>query len=292
MLPTMARHFFEFGLKLDINKSSENYAQAYRLLGHIGLDVAQPRAALSAYKKALSLRLEIEESDSPPLADVYDSIACSYAEIGDVDPAFENLSKARAIHYAHNPSHMGRTQVIYAMTYLRAGLPDDALASLQACWKLQGLTKDQIIISKYPKHSGDIVLLSRIKYMKGDKEEAQRLVSRTISMRKGVYGNKGPRVADSMFILARMLQADGENYLAAKLLREVVDMSRGVPEMQGHLARALWFWAEVESNIGDEKEAARLRDIAKVERDKIEGREAANGNTDDSFMSLVGWMLW
>ncbi|GAD96166.1 hypothetical protein MGYG_02418 [Paecilomyces variotii No. 5] len=251
--PTAARHFFEYGLQLNISKSSENYAQAYRLLGHIGLDVAQLHAALSAYKKALSLRLEIGDENSPALADVYDSIACSYAEIGDVDSAFENLSKAGDIHYAHN-------RPIWV-----------------ECWKLQGLAMDQIMTSKFPKHSGDIVLLSRMKYMKGEKEEAQRLISRTI---------------DSMFILARMLQADGESYLAAKLLREIVDMSRDVPEMKGHLAWALWCWAEAESNIGDEKEAATLRDMAKAERDKIEGRETVDGSTDNSFMSLVGWMLW
>lgn len=90
----MARSFIEYGLSLDIKQSTPNYAQAYRLLGHIGLDMAQPRAALAAYEKALAARETLEEPNSPPIADIYDSIACSYTEQGRVAEAFEYLSKA------------------------------------------------------------------------------------------------------------------------------------------------------------------------------------------------------
>lgn len=161
---------FEFGLRLDIDRCSAICAQAYRLLGHIALDLARPREALSAYQKALEARQKLEEPNSPPIADVYDSIACSYTEIGDVSQAFEYLSKAADIHHAHNPLRMARTQAIYAMTYLRAGQPDKALAALTECWRLQNLTEEQISASKYPKHSGDIVLLARIRYAQGQKK--------------------------------------------------------------------------------------------------------------------------
>lgn len=254
--------------------------------------MAQPKVALSAYKKALMVREQIEEPKSPPIADVYESIACSYTELGEVSEAFEYLSKAAAIHRTHNPLHMARTEAIYAMTYLRAGQPAEALTALHRCWRLQGLDEEQIAHSRYPKHSGDIVLLSRIKYAQGLKQEAQTLASRTISIRKGLFGDKGPRVADSMFQVACMLEADNEDVLAAKLLRTVVEISRSVPEMQGHFARSLWFLAVVESKMGDNNAAEGLRTEARRERDKIDGREAKDEDTDDAFMNLVGWMLW
>lgn len=178
------------------------------------------------------------------------------------------------------------------MTYLRAGQPDAALTALQKCWQLQGLTEEQIAQSKYPKHSGDIVLLSRIKYAQGLKTEAQELASRTISIRRGHFGDKGPRVADSMFIVARMLEDSGEMVLAAKLLRGIVDMGKDFPEMQGHLARALWFLARVEERMGDGRRVEELRVEARAVRDGIQGREVADENTDDSFMGLIEWMLW
>jgi tetratricopeptide (TPR) repeat protein len=223
---------------------------------------------------------------------VFDSIACSYTEQGNVSDALEYLSKSSDIHRAHNPHHMARTQAIYAMTYLRAERPDEAMEALETCWRLQNLTEEQITQSRYPKHSGDIVLLSKIKYAQGLREEAQQLASRTISIRKGLFGDKGPRVADSMFIVARMLEADGEDVIAAKLLRTVVEISRGLSEMHGHLARSLWFLAEVESKMGNNNLADQLKAEAVNERDLIDGREAAEEDTDESFMNLVGWMLW
>lgn len=238
------------------------------------------------------MREQLEEPNSPPIADVYDSIACSYTEMGEVTQAFEYLSKATAIHHAHNPRLMARTQAIYAITYLRAGQPDEALAALTECWGLQSLTECEVAESKYPKHSGDIALLARIRYAQGQKDEAQKLASRTISIRKRHFGEKGPRVADSMFIVARMLDADGESVLAAKLLRDIVNMSRSTLEMKGHLTRAQWFWAMAEAEIGNNGRADELRNMAKKGRAELDGMSTVNEPTDADFTSLVAWMLW
>lgn len=132
------------------------------MLGHIALDVAQPKVALKAYQSTLRARLKFCDSNSPQIADVYDSIACAHTEIGDVTQAFEILEKSKAIHLRNDPKHMARTLAIYAMTYLRAEQPAEALQALTECWKLQGMSEDQISQSRYPKHSGDIVLLARI----------------------------------------------------------------------------------------------------------------------------------
>lgn len=290
--PMAAKTFFEFGLKLNISPSTRNYAQAHHYLGHIALDMARPNAALSAYQKVLNVRQGFEEPSSALIAEAYESIATSLTEQGKVAQAFQYLAKAADIHRVHSPLQMHRTHSIYAMAHLRNGQPEKALLSLQRCWKLQNLTEEQVMASKYPKHSGDIVLLSRIKYAQGLKKDARQLASQAISIRRGIFGDKGLRVADSMFIAARMLETDGEDGLAMKLLRTVVEMSRDMTEMQGHLARSLWFLANLERKAGNHTDAVILAAEAKDIRDKVKGREGSNADTDGAFMSLVGWMLW
>lgn len=114
------------------------------MLGHIALDVAQPRAALRAYQQTLKARLKLVDANDPQIADVYDSIACAYTEIGDITNALAILDKAKAIHLSHDPKCMARTEAIHAMTYLRAQRSDDSLKSLKNCWELQGMTEEQI----------------------------------------------------------------------------------------------------------------------------------------------------
>ncbi|KAI0861638.1 hypothetical protein F4860DRAFT_475715 [Xylaria cubensis] len=292
--PTLALSFFEYGLDQDIDKSSVIAAQAFRLLGHISLDLARPHTAFKAYQDALAARRRIEKPESPPIADVYDSIACSLTEIGNVDEAMEYLDRAMAIHSAHDPLKRGRTEAIRALAFLRAGQSAKSLEALQVCWELQGLTQEQVEASDYPKHSGDIVLLARIYWMQGEKDRAQELISRTISIRRGLFGQHGgPRVADSIFQLARILEDRGKDVLAAKLLNEIVDISGAAVEMRAHLARGLWFLASVEHKLGSpERRCKDLREKARQERARIIGREGTDEDTDESFMSLVSWMLW
>lgn len=186
--------------------------------------MAQPKAALEAYNETLASRLKLVEPDDPAIADVYDSIACSYTEMDNTPKALEILNKAREIREAKDSSRMARTLAIFAMTYLRAKMPAKALTALKDCWRLQNLTEEQIAQSKYPKHSGDIVLLSRIHCVQGNSASALQLASKSITIRKGILGDKGPRVADSMYIVAKMLRAEQKEASAAKLLREIVDM--------------------------------------------------------------------
>jgi hypothetical protein len=122
----VARFFFDYGLRLPIATPSPVSAQAHRLLGHVALDLAQPRAALAAYNSALAARQALESPGSPALADVHDSLVCSYTELGVVALALEHLAQARAIHEAHDTRRMARSRAIDAMTRLRAGEPDAA----------------------------------------------------------------------------------------------------------------------------------------------------------------------
>jgi hypothetical protein len=93
------------------------------------------------------------------------------------------------------------------LAYLQKNQPEKALESLRLCWKLQNKTHEEIAESQYPKHAGDIVLLAQIQYALGHKEEGQRLASISITICRGIFGFRGPCVADSIFIVARMLEA-------------------------------------------------------------------------------------
>ena len=69
-----------------------------KLLGHIALDLAQPRVALQTYQEPLAARLERSDLKCTVIPDVYDSITCAYTEIGIVSEAFAYLEEAKAIH--------------------------------------------------------------------------------------------------------------------------------------------------------------------------------------------------
>lgn len=275
-----------------MDRSDELCNPALRLLGHVALDVAQPKAALDAYNETLAARLRLVSVHDPTIANVYDSVACALTEMGEVVQALEILDKAVAIHNAHDPSRMARTDAILAMTHLRAGNADAALKAIQDCWRLQGMTEDKLEKSRYPKHSGDIVLLSRIRYMQGDRKSALELASKSITMRKGMFGAKGPRVADSMYLVATMLTDEDKVASATKLLRDVIEMSQGLIEMRGHHARALWTLARWENGTRNPDEIKRLQQEAREMRDSVELRETEDLDTDEDFAKLVGYMLW
>ncbi|KAI6520639.1 hypothetical protein MCOR16_008185 [Pyricularia oryzae] len=291
--PYLAQAFIEFGIHIHNDDSSSTMAQAHRILGHILLDIAQPHAALKAYTKALSIRLRTEEPNSPPIADVYDSIACSYTEIGDMPNAFDFIERATAIHLAHDPQHMARTDAIRAMACLRDCRPSKALQALQKCWKLQSLSQQEIEQSRYPKHSGDVMLLARILWALEERSTGRELASRAVSIRRGIFGeNGGPRVADSLFHLALMLSEDGEHVLSAKLLREITQMDVGMKEIKPHQARAFWFLAKEEGKIGTRQDLCEdLKRQAKTAYQALKHGQAFD-DSDQAYMNLVSWMLW
>jgi hypothetical protein len=135
------------------------------------------------------------------------------------------------------------------------------------------------------------VLLSRIEAAKGNKELALQLVSMTISIRKDIHGIKGPRVADSMYIAVGMSRDEGNDAVAAKMLRETVDMARGMLEMRPQVSRTLWTLGRIEDDFGNTLEADRLKAETKEVRSQIEGREGTDEDSEAGFASIVTWLL-
>ncbi|KAG9253974.1 uncharacterized protein F5Z01DRAFT_743372 [Emericellopsis atlantica] len=287
--PYLAQVFLEFGLRIDIGESHPVSAQAQRILGHICLDIAQPHAALSAYSKTLSLRLMTEKADSPPIADIYDSIACSYTEIRNMPKAFEYVERTTAIHLAHDPAHMARTEAIRAMAFLRDNRPSEALCALHKCWELQNLSQEDVESSRYPKHSGDIMLLARILWALGQRSTGRELASRAVDASSRPVDIR----RDSMFHLALMLNEEEEQLLSAKLLRDITKIDSSVQETKPHQARAFWFLAKFEEQIGTPRNLCdEIKSNAKRIKDALKQSEAGQDNSDKAYMSLVGWMLW
>ena len=100
--PTIGQSLFQYGLSLTNNLSIRLAAQADRLLGHIALDIAHPRVALSAYEKALALREKFKDPVSLEIAEVLDSIACSLTEIGDWGESTRTTPQSR-VHFSRLP---------------------------------------------------------------------------------------------------------------------------------------------------------------------------------------------
>ncbi|KAI9877672.1 MAG: hypothetical protein M1830_003152 [Pleopsidium flavum] len=170
---TAARSFFTFGLSLHVDLEGPTCNPAVRLLGHIALDIAQPRLALEAYHEALAAQLNYTETDK-------------------VTQAFEYLDKAVKTHQVKNPHGMARTYAVLAMTFLRAKRnktlpPDQALGVLNERWRLQDLTEEDIAGSKYPStaailsicHASDV-------YAQGNKEAALKLASKSINIGRAI----------------------------------------------------------------------------------------------------------
>ncbi|KAJ5178264.1 Tetratricopeptide-like helical [Penicillium coprophilum] len=75
------------------------------------------------------------------------------------------------------------------------------------------------------------------------------------------------------------------------MLRAIVNMSRGVSEMQGHLARALWFLGISGRQLGNAVSAKQLKVEALSERNEL-SENFDLSEDDHCFEGLIRWMLW
>ena len=288
----MSRSFFEYDLFLDVNRDSELCNPAMRLLGHVALDLTQSKIALEIYNETLATRLKIVSTNDSTIVNVYDSIVCALIEMSDEVQALTILKKVVAIHKADDSTRMTRTNAILAMTHLRARNAKQALETIQDCWRLQDLTENQLQMSRYLKHNDDIVLLSRIRYMQGDRDSVFELASKSIIMRKDMFDAKESKVADSMYHVAKMLTDEDKIVSAMKLLKDIIEMSSELIEMRRHHARTLWTLTRLKIEVTSANEIQKLQQEVREMCNNIEDREIDDVNIDEDFAKFVDWMLW
>lgn len=247
---------------------------------------------IKSFSRNIGITIKLDSPDDPIIANFFDSIAYSYTEIDKASKALEYLDMANEIHFACDPKGMSRTKACYGMAYMRAKDYNRTLSALEDCWHLQNRTQEPIMTSKYPKHSGDILLLASIRYGQGDLPTALEITSKCITMCKDVLGNKGPRLADSTFFVATMLRETGKIAAAAQMLTETVHISLGLKELEAHLARAPWNSGDAEEATGNWDEAKDLEARARATRVQVEGRECEDEDTDEGIHRLVAFFLW
>ncbi|CAH0044857.1 unnamed protein product [Clonostachys solani] len=311
--PDLSTYFVDYVLKehhspmFGVRMSADFLASTYTLQGHALLDLAQPRAALNVLNSALNILEDRHGPNSTSVAKACDSLALAYIETGDVDKASAFLSRADAIYvdkaYLHLDSEAGRqkpyviprTRAIQSLIDLRAKKLDDAVKCLQHFWRDREMRLESVEASPDSNYGGDVMLFARICWAQGKAVEAQELASHAITMRRTFYGpHGGPRVADSLFLVATILEDRGFPDIASSVLRKIIDMSEGEsPVLYPHIARACWFLARVaERNGSDAAKVSELRAKAREFRESGRRSEGPVEDTDDAFMNLVSWMLW
>ncbi len=190
--------------------------------------------------------------------------------------------------YFWQVEHVYSSHVLYALAFLRGDQPDRALKALQyvcaGCFRIRYKSKlptpDIRTRRRHCSTRTNIICTWTERGRAKIGFEINPLAPRDLAWRTQSSS------------LQECWAAEGEHVVAAKMYGEIIDMSRDKTEMGGHLARPLWFLASMEERLENHAKGERLRKEAKDERAKIHERDAPDEDTNEAFMSLVGWMLW
>lgn len=87
---------------------------------------------------------------------------------------------------------------------LRMGKPDEAEEMLQHCPSLKSFTDEIFLNSGNPRSSGDMVLLSRIRFSKGRLDDAFCLASKALAFRQKLLEN-WLKACDSLYDVVSLL---------------------------------------------------------------------------------------
>ena len=157
---------------------------------------------------------------------------------------------------------MARTAIL-AITHLRAGNAEQALKAIQDCWRLQGMTEDNLEKSRIPNTWVTSSCSHAFVICKVIKSQPFELASKSNTMRKDMFRATAPRVANSIYLIANMLAEGGKVASAIEFLRHIIEMSQGLIEMRGHHARDLWTLARSEAGTATLDEIQRFQQMAR-----------------------------
>ncbi|KAJ5543129.1 hypothetical protein N7461_009132 [Penicillium sp. DV-2018c] len=279
---SIALPYIDVALKKFASRDSLAYASAVDLRGLISLDICHPAAALEAFEEAYKIRTEILADNHSFLAANQVNIGLALTELGELEKAQDYLQQSINIRLMHNSDRIGNSYSNMASLLLRMGQPDQAEAMLKSCPSLKDFSDETFLNTGNPRFSGDMVLLSRIRFAQGLPDEALRFASKALSFRKEYLGER---------------LKGGNMGLAHQLLEECIRISEGLPQVEGigHLARASYKLSQILGDLGKDKESTKCLERAVSLRKDLNGLDGdyllVNGAASD-FEDLVPWMLW
>lgn len=203
-----ARQLVQRAISAFRDMTSKEYLNAVDLLGLIDMDLNQPRAALSAIEKVLEVRRSISPPDDPFTAYSLNALGLAYTELPDLDKAYRAHQEAMSIRERIGSDRVGNSYSNMASLLLRMGKPDEAEDMLKRSAYLTDLSDEPFLASGNPRHSGDMVLLSRIRLQQGTIDDALRLATAALKFRQERLG-KRLKTCDSMYDVARILHMQG-----------------------------------------------------------------------------------
>ena len=273
------------------NKNTLAYASAIELFGLLHLDNAQPASAMERFETALRIRESILGPDDPFIAASLNTVALAYTESGELTQAYETHQKAIDIRLRTNSDRIGNSYSNMASTLLRMGDPDRAEEMLARCPSLKDFNDETFLNTGNPRFSGDMVLLSRIRAKQGRLDDAVRLSSKALGFRQAMLGNR-LKTCDAMYLVASLLQEQGNVATAMTLLTECIAVSESLPEGKGYLARAHFKLGELFALEGDLQQSQSNKEVARTLGRELLGDKWPSEDHEASYEKLVVWMLW
>lgn len=273
------------------NKHDLAYASAVELVGLLHLDNAQPASAMEHFEASLKIRESILGSDDPFIAAGLNTIALAFTELGELDRAYDTHEKAIEIRLRANNDRIGNSYSNMASTLLRMGKADEAEEMLARCPSLKNFNDETFLNTGNPRFSGDMVLLSRIRAKQNRLDDAVRLSSKALGFRQAMLGNR-LKICDAMYLVACMLQKQGNIATAKTLLEDCITVSESLPEGRGYNARAQFKLGEMLALEGFDDQNQNHRAIARgLGHELLEDAWPSEDN-EASYEKLVVWMLW
>ena len=273
------------------DKNSLAYASTIELIGLLHLDNAQSTSAMERFEASLRIRESLLGPDDPFIAASLNTIALAFTELGELTKAHETHQRAIDIRLRTKSDRIGNSYSNMASTLLRMGKADEAEEMLARCPSLKEFNDETFLSTGNPRFSGNMVLLSRIRATQGRLDDAVRLASKALGFRQTMLGNR-LKTCDAMYLVATLLQRQGNIATAITLLNECVTISEGLPEGKGYLARARFKMSELLALEGDPQQSHSNREIARALGRELLGDAWPSDDTEASYDKLVVWMLW
>ena len=288
-----AQEFLNMAKSLIDDKEGLSYARVVNVSGLISLDLNEAKESIELFQQALAIREKLLEPDHFLTAWVYNNIGLAYTELDDFPKALEYHEKAVEMRLRNQDGLIGNSYSNLSSLYLKMGEPDRAEEYLFSCPSLKDCTDETFLNKNNPRFAGDMVLLSRIRRAQGRPDDALRLASKALSYRKQLLGN-GLAVCDSMYDVASLLDASGNQGTAALMLNDIVSITEGLSGSHSytHRARASYKLSTIYDTIGRKAEGEACKATAIQLRLKLRPEEVDTELSEESFSKLCPWMLW